>query len=434
MARAGGPEVLEYLPSFVVAAAPVVLLGVVAERHDGTRSMGLALAGVCSLLPLWAAAPAVDARTGALLLATSPLTLAGLAVMARAWLGAAACAAVAALQALTYDPFADVGCAWHCRQVPPIWPLDTSTVVLLSAIGVVTASGLVIAREHRAGTGPDLFLDAAAVGLAAAAVARVVSPDDPAVHTVALLAPGLVTGLFATACAVRFVRARLARAATRRLAGHLATDPEALVALADQVDVTLLSAGQRLAIGNALVAQESRRRLADVQASQRRIVAARDAERQRIERDLHDGIQQRLVGVLMLIAGRGMDDLERQVREVLAELREFSRGRFPAILDEEGLSAALHDLAERADVDVRVAIDLDRDPGTDQGRAVFALVDAAACGDLDVRLTAREDGLVVVVDGPVPDDLGDVWDRFGALGGRLVRTGSGIEGRLPCGW
>lgn len=434
MIRAAAPEVLTFLPALVVVTLAAVPWAIVAEEHHAVRVSGLTLAGVCSVLPMWAAAPAADARGGALLLATAPLALTGLAVIAHSWSGATVATGVTGLQALTYDPFADVGCVWQCLQVPATWPMDTFAVVLLSAIGVVATCVLVLARSGRGEPGLDPFLDAAAVGFAGLAVARLVSPDDPAVHAVTLLGPGLLVGVVAAACVARWIRARLARTAARRVAAQLAADPEALVELADRVDVTLLSAGQRLAISNARLAQESRRRLEDVRASQRRIVATRDAERRRIERDLHDGIQQRLVGVLMLIAGRGLDDVELQVKGVLADLREFSRGRFPEVLDEEGLVAALHDLAERSDADIRLSTALDHDPPKEHARAVLALVDAAACGTVDVRVTAGEDGVVVVVDGAVPDDLGDAWDRFGALGGDLVRTRSGIEGSLPCGW
>ncbi len=110
-----------------------------------------------------------------------------------------------------------------------------------------------------------------------------------------------------------------------------------------------------------------RARLAEVQASRERIVAASDAERRRLERNLHDGAQQRLVALslqLRLLEGRVGDDPSAQelvatasdeLAQSLAELRELARGIHPAVLD-HGLAAALDSLAARSPVPTTVDV------------------------------------------------------------------------------
>ena len=116
-----------------------------------------------------------------------------------------------------------------------------------------------------------------------------------------------------------------------------------------------LSPATVLALRNARLAATLDVRLAEVQSSRRRAVSLADAERRRIERDLHDGAQQRLVGVaFQLRLARGgadphaaarIDRAEQRVRDVLAQLRELSHGPIPQILTEEGLEPALQELA-----------------------------------------------------------------------------------------
>ena len=113
----------------------------------------------------------------------------------------------------------------------------------------------------------------------------------------------------------------------------------------------------------ALANAESRAKLA---ASRARIVAAGDAERRRLERNLHDGAQQRLVSLaltLRLAARRHPNDpdLELAGEELtfaLEELRELARGIHPAVLTERGLEPAVESLAARAPLPVEVSIDL----------------------------------------------------------------------------
>jgi signal transduction histidine kinase len=113
-----------------------------------------------------------------------------------------------------------------------------------------------------------------------------------------------------------------------------------------------------------------KRRIAELSASRAGIVRAVDSERQRIERDLHDGVQQRLVALAMLLgrarrhrdpveAGRLMEQAHRESEEVLVELREVAWRAYPSALDNLGLPEALAGVAERSSIPVRVRIDLD---------------------------------------------------------------------------
>jgi len=97
-----------------------------------------------------------------------------------------------------------------------------------------------------------------------------------------------------------------------------------------------------------------------VQASQRRVVAMSDAERRRIERDLHDGAQQRLVSVAfhLRVALRDVNPAtaaqltgtEARIHDALAHLRQLAHGMFPSVLADEGLEAALEELLVASDI------------------------------------------------------------------------------------
>jgi signal transduction histidine kinase len=111
-----------------------------------------------------------------------------------------------------------------------------------------------------------------------------------------------------------------------------------------------------------------RDRVDDLRTARQRIIAAADAERRRIERDLHDGAQQRLVAVTVTLGlaesriesdPEGAAQLIAQAREeaqlAVKELRELARGIHPAVLSDHGLAAALEALAQRAPVPVEVS-------------------------------------------------------------------------------
>jgi signal transduction histidine kinase len=227
------------------------------------------------------------------------------------------------------------------------------------------------------------------------------------------------------------------------------------------------SAAAGLAIDNERLQAEVRAKLADVQASRARIVEAGDAERRRVERNLHDGAQQRLVTLSLAVgllkeqlardAGAALaaqvDGLSTELRQALEELRELARGIHPAILTEEGLHAAVTSLADRAPVPVSVEEErVGRLPETVEATAYFVVAECltnvakyAHASRASVRLLRGGDRLQVVVtdDGVGGADLAagsglrGLEDRVAALGGVLsVETGPGagtvVTAEIPC--
>jgi PAS domain S-box-containing protein len=177
-------------------------------------------------------------------------------------------------------------------------------------------------------------------------------------------------------------------------------------------------------------------RTAELRASRARIVAAADAARRRIERDLHDGAQQRLVALTLDVkvargrlesepasAGPFLDKLAGDLVDASAELRELARGIHPAVLTERGLEPALEALAGRAPVPVEiVGGPIERLSPTVEITAYFTVSEAltnvakyARASHATVRL-AREDGALVV---EVRDD---------GVGGARAGVGSGLSG------
>jgi signal transduction histidine kinase len=219
-----------------------------------------------------------------------------------------------------------------------------------------------------------------------------------------------------------------------------------------------------LALKNAqLQAQAAREKLEQVRASRARIVEAGLAERRRIERDLHDGAQQHLLGLAaqLTVAMTDTDDVAAyetlaQVREglkeVLAELRDLAHGIHPAVLSHGGLAAALEDVAERLPLPVRVIA-----PATRVATAVEATAYFVACEALaNVVKHAQADRATVTVSVcesrlnlQITDDgvggikvrgrgLSNIVDRVNALDGEVSIVsppgqGTRVEVRIPCG-
>jgi signal transduction histidine kinase len=231
--------------------------------------------------------------------------------------------------------------------------------------------------------------------------------------------------------------------------------------------VQSVCAAAALTLENARLQAELRARLAELQASRTRLVEATESERRRIERDLHDGTQQRLVSIAMtlglaqskLAADRpAVEPVLREAREALsvalAELRELTQGIRPAILVERGLAAALDDLSRRAALPVRLDVAVSgRLPEQVEGAAYFvaseALANAAKHSHAsEVRLAASEEDGVLVLE--VADDgigaaasgggsgLRGLADRVEALGGRFTVSsppgrGTALRAEIPCG-
>jgi signal transduction histidine kinase len=235
----------------------------------------------------------------------------------------------------------------------------------------------------------------------------------------------------------------------------------AVQALRDPSDPFAPEDEARLARFADLVAQavanaEARAALA---ASRQRIVEAADSERRRLERNLHDGAQQRLVSVALLLrvaenrvnAGEeGAAPLLRSAAEecamALEELRELARGIHPAVLSEHGLGPALAGLAGRCPVPVELDVELaERLPGGVEASAYYVVSEALAnvtkyaqATEVIVRATCDDGVLVVEVEddgiGGADSDKGTglrgLADRVEALSGRLSVASAPGEGTL----
>lgn len=209
--------------------------------------------------------------------------------------------------------------------------------------------------------------------------------------------------------------------------------------------------------------EELERRIVELAASRAAVVDAVDDERRRIERDLHDGVQQRLVALGMLL-GRALrsqdperaDRLLRQAhdesRQALSDLREVAWRIYPTTLDEAGLRAALETVAERSSVPVRVEYELAAEPEKATAsvayfvvcEAVTNAVKHAAASHITVHLWAAEGVLCVRIEddgtggaNPMGSGLFGLARRVDALdGGFHVLSPPGgptvITAELPC--
>jgi signal transduction histidine kinase len=225
-------------------------------------------------------------------------------------------------------------------------------------------------------------------------------------------------------------------------------------------------AAAALALENARLQAELRAQVAEVSASRARIITAGDEERRRLERDLHDGAQQRLVSLalrLRMARSRVEDDAPaaplidgamEELEAALSELRELARGIHPAVLTERGLAPALRGLASRATLPVELGeVDEERLPAPVEAAAYFLVSEAlanvakyshASHAAVSVR---HRDGVAVVevvddgIGGADPgrgSGLSGLSDRVSALGGTFAvesRAGRGttVRAEIPCG-
>ena len=206
-------------------------------------------------------------------------------------------------------------------------------------------------------------------------------------------------------------------------------------------------------------------RMEELRASRARLVHAGDAARRRLERDLHDGAQARLVALALLLRtarmrapddgelGRLLDQAQEELQLSLGELRELARGIHPAVLTERGLEPALHSLVARAPVPVTVeARGAERLPGPVESAAYFVVSEALANVAKYARATeaavtvARVNGHVsieVTDDGVGGADAGrgsglrGLEDRLAALDGTLsldspAGEGTRLRAKIPC--
>jgi signal transduction histidine kinase len=226
-----------------------------------------------------------------------------------------------------------------------------------------------------------------------------------------------------------------------------------------------VSAAAAIALENGRLQAELRARLEELRGSRRRVIEAGQEERQRLERDLHDGAQQRLIALsleLGLLEERlhhdpdvrsRLDDARQEIGRSLEELRDVARGIHPAVVSGHGLAVALESLAARAPVPVRLAVDLEeRVPERVEVAAYYVVCESLANVAKHARATsatvdvAQANGQVVV---EVVDDgvggadtergsgLRGLADRVEALGGRLrIWTprggGTRVRAEMPC--
>lgn len=206
-----------------------------------------------------------------------------------------------------------------------------------------------------------------------------------------------------------------------------------------------------LALQNEQLQAEVHAQLEDLRASRARIVDATDTERRRLERDLHDGAQQRIVGLSLALqvlrsqlSSEGDAELEARVtaaqaklQQALTELRELAHGIYPAVLSDEGLAAALEAFAEQADIHIRLESLVEgRFPSAVENAAYFTIVETvAAAKEACVSVERRDTRLLIRLHSSPnghPADQTDLTDRIGALGGRLTASGDEIRVEIPC--
>jgi signal transduction histidine kinase len=205
-----------------------------------------------------------------------------------------------------------------------------------------------------------------------------------------------------------------------------------------------LGAAARLAVDNERLRAEALAELADLRASRVRIVQSADAARRRLERDLHDGAQQRLLALVYELRlaraeaaepdGGPLHALEDEAAEVVGELRELAHGIFPAVLEDGGLEPALEGLADRAGAPVTIAVT--GEPPAPVARVVYLLaqsaIDAAEGTPVRVSVVCRAGTMLLEVEGAVPADLTHCADRVGALGGNLTTGSRRLTAEVPC--
>ena len=200
--------------------------------------------------------------------------------------------------------------------------------------------------------------------------------------------------------------------------------------------LTAAGAAARLALENERLQAELRLQLEEVRASRARIVTAGDEERRRLERDLHDGAQQRLLslGLALQLAraelGPGangattlLGEAEAELAAALEELRELAQGIHPAVLTEHGLGPAVKTLAARSPLPVEIThVPDQRLPASVEAAAYFVVSEALA----NVVKHAHASAAAVSVACEGGSLLVEVEDD--GVGGAEPRTGSGLAG------
>ncbi len=217
------------------------------------------------------------------------------------------------------------------------------------------------------------------------------------------------------------------------------------------------------ALENVQLEEALRAQLQEVRESRLRIIEAGVAERRRLERDLHDGTQQRLLGLKIMLAAAeaDIDDgaaravigrIRSELGSVLSELRDLAHGIHPAVLSQVGLAQAVQSLADRYTTPVQVDLPAGRLPESAELTAYFVIAESitnaikhADAGEITVTGTLADDSLRIEI---ADDGKGDasvsagtgirgLIDRVRGVGGDLIvespaGLGTRIEVRIPC--
>jgi signal transduction histidine kinase len=259
----------------------------------------------------------------------------------------------------------------------------------------------------------------------------------------------------------------------RRVATKIERDGQCVAAivhdatLVDQPELVSAAGGAvALALENERLDAELRARVAELQTSRARLVEIGLAERRRLERDLHDGAQQRLVSLslrLGLARSKIHEDPDQadellagaadELQQALAELRELARGIHPAVLADHGLDAALDVLTDRAPIPVDVvSTPEERLPAPVEAAAYFVVAEALtnvakyANADHATVMVERVNGHATIevsddgvggADPKLGSGLRGLADRVAALDGRLELTsppgrGTTLRAEIPC--
>jgi signal transduction histidine kinase len=200
--------------------------------------------------------------------------------------------------------------------------------------------------------------------------------------------------------------------------------------------IASVASAMRLAVENDRLTSEVEGQLEEVRASRARIVEAGDRERRRVERDLHDGAQQRLISLSLELRvarnalglngdpalKRSLDRAADEAMAALSELRDLALGIHPLILTESGLGEAVESLADRTSVDVSVDIGSERYSPAAEGAAYFVISEALA----NVTKYAQASKATVRVRGLADRMTIEVSDD--GIGGADPHAGSGLRG------
>jgi signal transduction histidine kinase len=243
--------------------------------------------------------------------------------------------------------------------------------------------------------------------------------------------------------------------------------PSDPISPADDKLISDLAAQAGLVLRNVRLSEELRARLDDLRAAQKRLVAAQDHERRRLERNIHDGAQQQLVALAVKArlartlaerdpakAAEMLTQIEAETQTALEDLRDLARGIYPPLLADKGLEAALTAQARKSPVPVDIQGDgVERYPQEIEAAVYFSALEAlqntakyADATRVTVTLSRANGSLAFAVAddgrGFDPSETGygtglqGIADRLGALDGELEvtsrpGTGTTVSGRLP---